>query len=145
MALTDRFRAQHAVLVGIVTEMSALLDVELLAQDASRVRRLLSSLTGKLIVHLAIEDQSLYPVLLDGDDQKAKALAQQFKDEMSVIKAAFEKYVKKWPTAAAIQAEAAEFVRDTQVVFAALKERVEKENNELYPMIDSVPESKAAA
>lgn len=136
MGRTERFQEQHAGLVKVVKEIAAQLDENKLATDAQGVRKLLIDLGARLKLHLVTEDQTLYPEMINHKDPKIKAMATRFQNEMGTIRVAFEDYMKRWATASAIQANAAGFVKETKAVFDVLAKRIEKENNELYPMVD---------
>lgn len=138
MSATTRFREQHDGLLALATEISACLDANEISQDASKVKSLLSKLMGKLKVHLAMEDKSLYPSLLEKGDDQLKAMTQRFIDEMGGIGEAVETYADKWSTASAIQNDVQGFISETNAIFAALAERIDKENNELYAAFDAL-------
>lgn len=135
MVRTARFRRQHDEIMTIVQNISSLLTDDL-KEDARKVPPLLSTLAGKLTVHLAMEDNALYPSLLK--DDKLRPLAERFMAEMGGISATFKEYVRKWPDAGAIEGQTADFIQETQRVFAILKERIIREDQELYPLVDAL-------
>jgi hypothetical protein len=63
-------------------------------------------------------------------------MARRYQQEMGGVQTAFSTYVGRWPTAASIQQEPDLFLSQTQGIVAALLARVEREDNELYPMAD---------
>ena len=85
MAYTNKFRAQHGELLNVVKSIVQLLDANSLRNDAKEVRHLLSVLHGKLSVHLAMEDKSLYPRLLRHHDSDIRATTQRYIDEMGSL------------------------------------------------------------
>jgi len=136
MAKSDRFTQQHDELLVLANELAATLDAAQLAENATRARSILNKLAGKLLLHLGAEDQFLYPHLLASGDAETKQIAQQFVDEMGGISQAFVAYNNKWKASANIQADATSFISETKVIYAALAERIEKENTVLYPLMD---------
>lgn len=132
MAYTDNFRRQHQEMLDLAGEISGKLKSD--PKDAKALRMLLSSLAGKLSVHLAMEDKALYPRLME-ISAEAKSLAKSFQDQMGGLGAAFGAYNQKWQLNA-IAADPAGFARETQEVFAALGKRIARENGELYPHAD---------
>ncbi len=136
MSETKRFRDQHDRMLTLVSEISAHLNVDELSHDTTEVKRLLLILLGKLSVHLTMEDKALYPRLLEHPDEKIKAIANRFIDDMGSIGEAVEDYKSKWLPASNIQKESALFIEHTKGIFEALKNRIEKENNELYKTLD---------
>ncbi len=138
MTNTQNFRQQHVDLLGITTEISRNLNGSNMDAKAEEVRSLLSSLMGKLKMHLAMENKSLYPRLLQHDDPTVQALAQKFIDEMDAIGDVVGQYNSHWPSAAKIQADPAGFKAETEGLFGALADRIGRENNELYRKADAL-------
>ncbi len=136
MGITSNFIQQHEDMLTVAKEMSKLLDPNILGKDAQPVRSLLSKLSAKLKIHLASEDKSLYPELLNHKDENVKATAKKFMDEMGSISSVFVKYTEKWVSADAIQKNPNDFIKETEGLFSALAKRIEKENKELYPLVD---------
>ena len=133
MGFTDKFRTQHTEILQVAKEMTEQMRGQ---PDAAVLRKLLSNLAGKLQVHLAMEDQALYPRLQSASDPKVKAMANQFMAEMGGLRGAFAAYNSKWQLSA-IRADHAGVAEETQAVFAALTQRIARENRELYPLADA--------
>jgi hypothetical protein len=89
-------------------------------------------------VHLAAEDNVLYPQLRKSADPKVRALAQRFVDEMQPISGAFKAYAVRWGSASTIQADAESFIRETKEILAALNARIRREHAELYSVADAL-------
>lgn len=136
MGYTQKFRVQHGELLNVAKSIAQLLDADALRKDAKEVRHLLSVLHGKLSVHLAMEDKSLYPRLLRHHDGDVRALTQRYIDEMGSLAGAFKDYVEHWPTPSAIQANPEGFIAESSGVFDAIGKRVQQENSELYELAD---------
>jgi hemerythrin-like domain-containing protein len=134
MGFIDRFMAQHNDILGVAREITEKLKDE---ADASVLRSLLSSLAGKLNFHLAMEDQVLYPRLMERKDSEANVMAKKFKSEMGGLGEAFLAYNNKWQVSA-IRSNRADFSSESNRIFAALTQRIAKENKELYPLADRV-------
>lgn len=138
MPRTDNFRQQHSELTVLAGAIKQGLRKDSLARDASEMRRLLSEFAGKLKVHLAIEDKTLYPKLLNHGDPEIAATAQEFMDEMGGLAGVFNAYVAKWSTIANIQRDVDGFVKESQAIFSAFAARIHKEDNVLYKMLDDL-------
>jgi hypothetical protein len=133
MGYTDRFRAQHEDILRAAGEIQNLLNGH--QPDPSALRKLLSILAGKVSVHLAMEDQALYPRLAELDGAVARR-ATKFKDEMGGLGRVFTEYNTRWQVSA-IRADLAGFAHETRKIFGALAKRIERENAELYPLADN--------
>lgn len=134
---TDKFRGQHDHLLKLAVELGELSSSIASLEDAQQARAVLSNLGGKLLVHLAMEDKSLYPQLLASGQSEVVSLTKQFMDEMGGLAEAFEAYNKRWAGAATILEQSDTFQTETAGIVAALGTRIDKENNQLYPMADA--------
>lgn len=137
MALTDRFRTQHDDLLAIAGQIAPRLDAAELSKSATAVRDLLSQLMGALKMHLTMEDNSLYPRLLQHQDPEVRKLAKQFMTEMGGIAEVVQAYSAKWSTERKIQEDPETFITETEGLFEALAGRIDRENNQLYPLADA--------
>src|SRR5690349_21655640 len=78
------------------------------------------------------EDEKLYPALLAHGDGHMRSMAQRYIDEMGDLAAAYANFAVTWPAAFAIEHDPAEFERQARGVFAALGDRITRENEEFY-------------
>ena len=138
MSPTDSYRKQHDELLAVAGEFKSHLRANNLEQDSAPARTLLSQLLGKLTIHLAMEDRSLYPRLSEHDDARVRDTANRFQSEMGHISKTLEAYNKKWATPAAIQANADAFIAETDGVLKALADRISRENDDLYKLLDNL-------
>jgi hypothetical protein len=132
MGFTDKFRVQHDEILALTREITASLKPQ---PDAVAVRKLLSSLAGKVNFHLAMEDKALYPRLALQKDSRAQALATKFMADMGGLADVFMAYNNKWQVSA-IKTDPDGFSHETRKVFGALAHRIQRENTELYPLAD---------
>jgi hemerythrin-like domain-containing protein len=137
MAVTDNFRKQHAEMIEAVQSIQPQLKPELLAADAADIRSRLSQLFGKLSLHLAMEDNSLYPRYQKHADAKIRDTADRFAKEMNGVKPAIEAFSQKW-TEREIKADPPGFCADATRLFNLLADRIRRENTEFYPLLDKV-------
>ena len=79
------------------------------------------------------------PLLLLGTDERIKSIAHRFVTEMGGIADVVRDYNNIWASPSAIQQSPDAFITDTKNIFNALVERIEKENTELYPLLDKLP------
>ncbi len=135
MAVTDNFRKQHAELIELVRGIESALDPQKLAAGVSEVRSKLSTLLGKLSLHLAMEDNSLYPRLEKHQDAKIRDVAKKFSTEMSGVKPNVEAFSRKW-TETAIRADGAAFCAEAKSLFGLLADRIQRENTQFYALVD---------
>jgi len=134
--VTDNPRKQHKELQEAVTKISKLINSENVSKKIEQIHNLLSELDGSLHFHLINEDESLYPALLRHPDKKIMKLTKQFQKEMGGLRHEFDNYIKKWLNAVSIQNNSDEFIKETTMTFNALAYRIDKEDNELYSLLD---------
>ncbi len=135
MAVTDNFRKQHAEMVEAVKSIQSQLKPEALAAGVADVRNKLSQLFGKLSLHLAMEDNSLYPRYQKHADAKVRDVADRFAKEMNGVKPAIEAFSRKW-TEGGIKADPSGFCVEATRLFDVLADRIRRENTEFYPLLD---------
>jgi iron-sulfur cluster repair protein YtfE (RIC family) len=135
MTATDTYRKQHAELIEIVRSIEPMLDPAKVATATAEARNLISKLLGKLSIHLAMEDQSLYPRLVQHADLSVREIAKKFATEMAGVKPSVESFGKKW-TENELRANPAAFCNEARKLFALLGDRIQRENTQLYPLLD---------
>lgn len=135
---TDNLRRQHQEIIAIVTEMQKTIrqNREIDVSIGDKLRKSLVELSGRVTVHLATEDQVIYPKMRKHNDPKVSATAKRFADEMGGIGEVFKNYLSRWRSGVAIAGDSNKFIQETQQIAAALSSRIEREERELYPMID---------
>jgi len=138
MRRTDGFRKQHDEMLEVVKEISSHLDINNIEENIVKVRSLFITLVGKLSVHLIMEDKSLYPQLLNHDNEEIKTVAQKFINEMGNISNVLDEYKKEWIQSGNILDRPQDFIDATHELFSALGNRIERENNELYRLVDDL-------
>ena len=136
MSRIDDLRKAHKELLEIAGQISAMLFVDTVSEKSEEISRLLSSLLGKLNFHLMMEDKHLYPDFFKHSDKKVRNIAMDFSDEMGGIAQHLRQYRDTWSNASAIKDNPKEFISETRGVFKALAKRIDKEDNELYPLVE---------
>lgn len=137
MGLTDNLRKQHKELLKTAVKIAELTKSDDISREvAEQIYDLLSELNGCLHFHLKMEDELFYPALLRHPDDKIVKKTRQFQEEMGGLLDEFNKYINKWTDAAAVRNNSDEFNKKTRKIFNALAYRIEKEDNELYPLVE---------
>lgn len=96
----------------------------------------LARFSAKLNMHLAMEDRALYPRLMASDNKEISKTAQDFLDEMGGIKKVLEAYIFRWSVQREMKENYQDFEKETKGLIAALGQRIERENNILYPLAE---------
>lgn len=137
MSKTASYRQHHEELRAIAARIDRVLDRDGLTATPDEAAAVVRELFGKFSVHLAIEDKSLYPRAKAAGDVRLHAVASRFESEMGDLGKRFDAYRQSWPGPLAIGRDPARFAQETRAVLTALRERVAREETELYDLIDA--------
>ncbi|MBJ7500442.1 MAG: hemerythrin domain-containing protein [Sphingopyxis sp.] len=138
----ERLRAEHSALVALARVVTELIR----APEPSKLTELASAralLRETLVRHLKCEDWILYPRLRATGDRELMHVTREFELEMGDLAAEYVAYDEQW-TAARVAAHWPEFRRETVAIFSMLATRVEREERELYPLVDKLYAAAAA-
>ena len=105
------------------------------ASHAKEISSIISKLSGILSIHLAAEDQYLYPALQKDANPVIQQTATKFAQEMGTLAQTYKAYRDKFMLASQIEADPSLFQKETAVILTALTERLQKEDTALYPLI----------
>lgn len=132
---TTNLERQHQDFVDLMNQIAIHKSEQQVRDNAGAISLLLSQLSGKLKIHAISEDKFLYPTLMNHNDLKVKTISQEFYREMGGLAQAFEDFKNNFATTNKIAASPVTFLNESYKVFLALRKRVVKENNELYPLL----------
>jgi len=135
MATVDLLRNQHYELLDIASALSLHLQIDRIAETPEVVHELLSNLMGQLRVHLAMEDRGLYPLLMERGDEEVKRLTRDFMDDVSGLSTRTRKYSLRWSLPRLIVEHPRDFARETRELLQELSHRIDREENQLYPLL----------
>lgn len=130
----NNYLQQHesiAEIAKLILNTTKLSD-EKIINEAKNISLNINTLAGKLRVHLLSEDKFLYPELKNSNDENLKKIAIKFEDEMGHIAELFTKYKDNYKIYTKITENISEYKKDTNFIFDALFNRIEREEKELY-------------
>ena len=145
MATTDSLRRQHNAASLLAMRLRDLIDHYRGGSDAYRVTLQLARLHSLLRLHLIEEDAALYPALLGSGDAQTVALAREMQAETGLLAEWLERFMVHWSSSALIGADVPAFRADFSELFNQLAARIQREDNELYPLADDIAAEKAEA
>jgi hemerythrin-like domain-containing protein len=137
---TLRFRRQHEELQALAKELLQCLDTRTLAENPAPARRVFAAFIGKLRVHAAMEEEALYPRLLQSRDPDIAGKARELHAELGDLYAAAFALARSWENLEAIRRAPEDLCRDTISMLHRLGRRMKRENAELYPLVDAAVE-----
>lgn len=140
MKRTASLRRQHDAALAIVQQivtMTEAMDAAPRRDQAYDITILLAKLTGLLRIHFTQEDHMLYPSLMASGAEHVANTAQQFFNEMGQIGPVFTAFSEKWCSTSAVLTDFEDFRAESTGLWAALADRIHRENEELYPLADA--------
>jgi CheY-like chemotaxis protein len=130
-------RAQHEQILLVVARIEGLVDQHNVLTDAPWIRHAVSVLASHLRLHLETEDRHLYPAMMGSAEPRARDMAKHMHEEMGGLQAAFDAYHEQW-TEENIRRQGVEFSAATKAVITALRRRIARENEDLYPFANDI-------
>lgn len=96
----------------------------------------IGTISNIIQTHLQYEDEYLYPFLMEHDDENVREIAELYMREMSHVKRHFDNYKHKYISdPKAIKNEPGIFIEDTNRIIGEILNRVELEENRLFPLL----------
>ncbi|HHV10097.1 MAG TPA: hemerythrin domain-containing protein [Clostridiales bacterium] len=95
----------------------------------------INRLAGQLRIHLLEEDKFLYPNLLNCHDEEIRKLAHQYMKEMGDLTNQYTSFKNNYNTVNKIIGNESKFLSEVKIIMKALKDRIAKEDNNLYYLI----------
>ena len=135
-ARLELYQQQHAVLLRAARALEADTAGEWLPGSPESARGHLLHLSGKLTVHLQMEDRSLYPALLACGDPEVREVARRFQWEMGDLRNAAGAFWHRWLSPEAIAGEPAAFRTEGLDLLDKLSRRIGSEDDQLYPLAE---------
>ena len=134
MSITTALRNDHAELFRHIGQLRLIISRST-APTSIEMFQFRQGFTKMMLAHLTTEDWVLYPAMLRSIDFEVVATAKRFMDEMGGLREAYKSWLTRWPTDA-IGEQWAAFVVETNSLLDALSNRIQRENYELYPLVD---------
>lgn len=138
MIYIDNYIKQHDEIIVLIKELSFKISTENNMDNIKDIRELISKISGKLKIHLALEDKNLYPELLKSNRSEVVSKANLFIKEMGDLSDYFHKYIERWSNYSKINSDYNSFIKETEFVIEAITNRIEKENTMLYTLLTMV-------
>lgn len=126
---------QHAEILQLTQKISMYDSIPKVKENAFDISLLLGALSGKLTMHLASEDQFIYPCLMKKQDPKIEETSIQFASEMGSLAQVFGDYKNKYLGDSKITNAPGKFLGDSGKVMEAIGKRIAREEKYLYPLL----------
>ena len=132
----DKFKHQHG---DIKRRIAGLRDLARAGADthAEEIAQGIVAMSALIKLHLAVEDQVLYPALQADHQSDLARLARHYQSDMVPIAAAYDAFARRWNTSQSVRADEQGFRDDANLVLRKLHERMLREDREFYPQIEA--------
>ena len=132
----DKLKHQHR---GIKQRIAALRDLTRagVEDNAEAIALDIVAMSALIKLHLAVEDQVLYPALQVDHQSDLARLARHYQSDMVPIAAAYDAFARRWNTSQRVREDAQGFRDDANLVLRKLHERMLREDREFYPQIEA--------
>lgn len=144
MTATAQLRDEHDRILRRASGLAGIVDRPMTRELACEARAAIEGLDRLLVVHLTTEDDWMYPMLMASADRQISAAAGACFEDMGGLLGAWLAYRDQW-SAEAILSAPDRFSSATRGVIGALALRIERENTELYPLVDRLADGPASA
>lgn len=126
----------HKNIYDLIHTIQDCSSVEAVQSHAEELSRSLSRLAGLIAIHLAAEDKFLYPHLAKSPHEEIRETAASFNKEMGGLADAFTNFKGSYMTPSKIKANPQKYLSDSQQIIGALVQRLEHEDQKLYPLVE---------
>lgn len=130
----DLLKSQHTTIRQMVNEVEQGVNSGDVTGQAFDLSLKIGKLSGILVLHLKSEDEHLYPSLKSSSNEKVRKIAEQLNQEMGSLSAEFMEYKRTYMLASKIKEEPQKFIAESKKIVAALKNRLNTEDQKLYPL-----------
>ena len=131
----DKFKYQHTDILRGIATLRALAHAGV-EGNATAIAQGIVAMSGTIKLHLAVEDQVLYPALQRGGNAELARMGRQYQSEMESIASAYDAFARRWNTADKVRRGAQDFREQANVVLRKVYERMQREDHDFYPRIE---------
>ena len=132
----DRFKHEHRDILGQIATLRQLAHSGV-EHNATAIAQGIVAMSSTIKLHLAVEDQALYPALQRGDNPELARMGQQYQTDMGPIAQAYEAFARRWNRADSVLHDEQAFRDDANRVLRMVHERMQRENRDFYPRIEA--------
>ena len=130
----DELKEQNQEISDLCAVLSVLVEQPSLHNNPF-VCELMSRFKEKVWIHLVFEDNTIYSALSRHENTAVSSVAQDFHDSARQIKKRFSGYIRRWCNPSVGQLEHEALVKESREIFQLIKDRVEYENEKMFPLV----------
>lgn len=132
----DKFKHQHLDILGGIAALRTLVQAGIV-EHAAAISQHIIGMSGMVKLHLAVEDNLLYPALESSGNSSLANMSKRYRDEMNGISGGYLEFASKWNSPRLLEEQPEVFREEANRVLKILYERMKKEDREFYPAIEA--------
>ena len=138
MKPTYSLRSQNARILDALDQLESMLDPMALRADARSAHLMLTYLLRWSLVHLAMEETMLFPMLRRNIEPSLRRIASRYERELKHLTVSCTEHDQAYAQACTIQAAPETFIAETCRLAKSLRDRMLREESELFALADRV-------
>lgn len=136
--LSGLLKTQHLEIFRDLETLKTLLNKPFSRKSLQTIEIILHELDQRVLLHLTQEDQLLYPKLLHHRHEGLRHLGGTFMAEMGNVAEDFSGYIRRWRSEEVLTIHWNHFVEESLAIASRLIWRIEREEKELFPLLDAM-------
>ena len=130
----ENLKDQHIKIRELIVEVKSYIELDSTEENLTLLAHHINKLAGVLRIHLSSEDRYLYPQLINSENEFTRELAESFDKTMGGLSNAFISFKTRYNTFKNMTDNYDAFLIELDHVFNQLITRLDREDNELYPL-----------
>lgn len=131
----DKFKHQHLDILDSIDRLRASSQSGVV-EHAEEIAAQIVAMSGVVRLHLAVENETLYPALARGDLRLAR-MSLAYQNDMGDIAAEYLAFAGRWNLASRLAKAPEQFRQEANRVLRNLYLRIRREDREFYPAIEA--------
>ncbi|MHC6179747.1 hemerythrin domain-containing protein [Clostridium sp. JNZ X4-2] len=133
---TGNLERQHNEIMNLIDYVLQNIKNHAVDENLNEIVRSINTISGKLRIHLFNEDKYLYPPLSSSPNKSLNIFGEKYSEEMKEVTELYNNYKSKYNTPNKIKNSIDKFCENTEQIFKILSNRIEREEKELYPLLN---------
>jgi hemerythrin-like domain-containing protein len=130
-----RLKRQHSEIKEVIAAVMTLIDGSDVKESAASIPAVLDDVSGLIGSHLRLEDQEVYPILIESTALEIRQTAQQFHDNMGGLAEEFQDYLGRYKKPSDVTTNILRFRYESRRIFERIRYRMQREESDLYPLL----------
>jgi len=131
-------KRQHNDILKAIDQIESKVNRKSIESNAKSIAKGINELSGKLKIHLSHEDRYLYPNFKKSKNLDLKNKANQYIQEMGDLSGVYNDFKSRFNTPTKILKKQENLIKESKLVFKAVKKRIHQEDTDLYKLAENL-------